>query len=492
MSAPRPTIVVGAGLGGLAAALRLAAAGRDVEMVEAGAAPGGRCGLLEVDGFSFDTGPAVLTLPHLIEELFAATGASMSDYLELVPLDPIYRACFADGSEISVPGDPRAMADEVRRTCGDADGAGFERLVDWLRALYKVEWPNFIDRNLDGLADYRLAPLVRLVAMGGLRRLYPAVARFVSDPRLRRLFSFQAIYAGLSPFDALAIYGVISYMDTVAGVFFPRGGMHALPRAMATRAAELGVKIRYRAPVARVEADSDGVRGVRLASGEQIEAATVVVNADLPWAYEHLLPGVRPPRRLARMRYSPSAWLMLAGIQGSFPGAAHHNIHFGSDYRGAFDDLIGAKQEMRDPSVLLSLPSVTDPTLAPTGHTSAYYLVPVPSLPSRLDWSQPAAAAFRHRHLSHLEALGYEHFEKRITFEKVTTPVDWLAQGMARGTPFSLSHRFFQTGAFRPPNVDPRVPGLVFVGSGTVPGVGVPMVLVSGGLAAERVLTGDR
>ena len=236
--------------------------------------------------------------------------------------------------------------------------------------------------------------------------------------------------------------------------------------------------------------DGDGVTGVALASGEQVAAAAVVLNPDLPVAYERLLPGVTPPARLSRMRPSPSAWVLLAGVRGPFAGVAHHNIHFGADYRGAFDDLIGTGRAMRDPSLLVSLPTETDPALAPPGHTSMFALVPVPALPSAVDWSAGGARRFRDRHVAHLESVGYDGLAARIVVERMTAPPDWAAQGLFRGTPFSLSHRFWQTGWFRPRNTRPDVPGLVFVGSGTVPGVGVPMVLVSGRLAAERVVAG--
>jgi phytoene desaturase len=413
----------------------------------------------------------------------------MNDYLELVRLDPTYRVCFSDGSEIRLPAGREAIIEEIARQFGDAEAAGVARLIEWLEELYRLEWPHFIDNSVSKVRDLAIAPLVRVAVRGGLRRLYPAVARFVTDERLRQLFSFQALYAGLSPFQAFAIYGVIAYMDTVAGVFFPKGGMHALPRALAARAREIGVTIRYGARVEEVLVTNEGVKGVRLRDGERLDASVVVVNADLPWVYEHLLPGVRRPRDPSRMTYSPSAWLMLAGFRGSAAPAAHHNIHFGADYRAAFDDLIRDKVEMRDPSILVSVPTFTDPSLAPSGHSVLSCLVPVPSLPSALDWSPDGARAFRDRHVTLLDKLGYPMGGDALVCEHITTPMDWEAAGMARGTPFSLSHRLSQTALLRPPLHPPRVPGLYFVGSGTLPGVGVPLVLVSGRLVAQAVLS---
>ena len=226
-------VVVGAGLGGLAAAMHLAAAGRNVTVVEREAVPGGRCGLIHDHGYRFDTGPTVLTMPDLLARPFEALGESLEDWVTLHRLDPAYRARFADGSTIDVHTDVDAMADEIAMTCSPADSAGYRRFVEFLRALYDIEMPHFIARNLDTPVQLLGAPLVSLLARGGFRRLAPKVAQFFQDERLRRLFSFQAMYAGLAPADALAIYAVITYMDCVRGVYSPQGGMHEVPRALA-------------------------------------------------------------------------------------------------------------------------------------------------------------------------------------------------------------------------------------------------------------------
>jgi phytoene desaturase len=487
--AGRSVVIVGAGLGGLSAACHLAGAGLDVTVVEAADVPGGRAGLAERAGYRFDTGPTVLTMPDLVERCFHAAGVEMGDLLTLVPVDPMYRAVYADGSELRVRQGREAMADEVRRVCGPGEAAAFERFCDWLGRLYRVEMPHFIETNYDGPLDLvrPLGPALDLVRMGAFGRLGRAVARRFADERLRRIFSFQALYAGLAPYEALALYAVITYMDVVNGVVVPAGGMHALPQALAAAAANAGARLRYGAPVERIllaEGATGPVQGVRLAGGEVVRADAVVCNTDLPVAYRTLLPGLPPPRAVRRGRYSPSAVVWHVGVRGDLPsGAAHHNIHFGRPWEGAFRSLLRDGRRMPDPSLLVSVPSVGEPSLAPEGGHVLYVLEPVPNLDGRIDWTTERARA-RDDLAAAVAGFGYP---SDIEVEEVVDPLDWEARGMERGTPFALAHTFGQTGPFRPGNVHPAAPGLVFTGSGTVPGVGIPMVLVSGMLAARRV-----
>lgn len=482
-------VVVGAGLGGLSAACALAGSGHDVTVVEAADVPGGRAGTMTLGGHTFDTGPTVLTMPHLIDRCFEAAGVDRTDLLTLRPVDPMYRACFADGTELRVRHGRDAMTAEILDVCGAREAAAFGRFCDWLTRLYELEMPGFIDRQYDSPLDLArpLRPALELVRLGGFRRLASAVGRFFEDDRLRRVFSFQSLYAGLAPYEALAIYAVITYMDTVNGVYVPEGGMHALPVAMATAAEKAGAVFRYGTRVSRIllaDGGSGAVRGVVLDDGDVIAADAVVANPDLPVAYRTLLPGLRPPRKVRRGSYSPSAVVWHVGARGALPdGAEHHNIHFGTSWDGAFRSLLRDGVRMPDPSILVSVPSLADPSMAPAGSHSMYVLEPVPNLDGRVDWATERGRA-RDDLAARLASLGYP---TDIEVEALVDPVEWEARGMERGTPFALSHRFFQTGPFRPGNVDRRAPGLVFTGSGTVPGVGVPMVLVSGLLAAERV-----
>jgi phytoene desaturase len=482
-------VVVGAGLGGLSAAAHLLGAGHDVTVVERSPLPGGRAGLMTGNGYRLDNGPTVLTMPDLLADAFTAMGQRMDAFVTIKPVDPAYRAVYADGSELRVWHGRERMAQEIAEVCGGDEAASFLRFCDWLERLYRVEMANFIDANFDSVLDLvrRPGPALELLRIGGFGRLGKVVDRYFRDHRLQKLFSFQSMYAGLAPYEALALYAVITYMDSVQGVFYPEGGMHAMATGLAAAAEKSGAVVRYDAPVVsilRANGSRGRVTGVELEGGERLAADAVVCNADLPVAYRTLLGGVDAPRVARRGKYSPSCFLWVAGVRGLPPaGAAHHNIHFGREWDGAFKALIHDGVRMPDPSILVTLHSLDDPGAAPSGSSTLYVLEPVPNLDGRIDWT-----AERDRFSDDLRrrvaALGYP---VDVEIEQVLDPLDWERQGMERGTPFALAHTFLQTGPFRPNNVDARVPGLVFTGSSTLPGVGVPMVLVSGKLAAERV-----
>ncbi len=479
-------VVVGAGLAGLSAALRLAGAGRQVTVLERESVPGGRAGLIEDSGYRFDTGPTVLTMPDLIHDAFAAVGENMNDWLDLVPVEPLYRAFYPDGSQLDVHSDVDAMAAEIERVISPAEAAGYREYVDFVSKLYRYEMKDFIDTNIDSPVDLLTENLAKLVAIGGFRKLTPKVRQYLKDPRTERLFSFQAMYAGLSPQDALAIYAIIAYMDSVAGVYFPKGGMHVLPRGLAGAAEKHGVEFRYDTEVTRVEMRGDRAVAVHTAAGERITADVVVLNPDLPVAYKQLLG--REPWNVRRLTYSPSCYLLLAGSTAKYTKTAHHNIHFGRSWNGVFRELIDEQRLMTDPSILVTNPTYSDPGLAPDGKQIYYVLFPTPNLDADIDW-RTEGPRYRDEIVRTLEERGYIGFGDSIELEHVTTPLDWQARGMERGAPFAAAHSFVQTGPFRPSNLFGE--NVVFTGSGTQPGVGVPMVLVSGRLAAERVTGPD-
>lgn len=479
-------VVVGAGLAGLSAALRLAGAGRQVTILERESIPGGRAGLIADQGYSFDTGPTVLTMPDLIADAFDAVGEEMSNWLELTPIDPLYRAWYPDGSHLDVKANPQEMAAEVERVCGPAEAQGYRRYVDFVSALYQHEMADFIDRNIDSPLDLLTPSLARLARLGAFRRMTPKVRQYLNDPRTERVLSFQAMYAGMSPFDALALYCVIAYMDSVAGVFAPKGGMHAVPRAMAAAAEKHGVTIQYGHEVERVELSGDRAVAVHTTQGDRIPCDAVVLNPDLPVAWRDLLG--REPWSIKRLRYSPSCYLLLAGSSAQYSKVVHHNIHFGRSWRGVFDDLIKRGRLMADPSFLVSQPTYSDPSLAPQARHVYYVFFPTPNLDSDIDWTVESDR-YRDEVLSVVEARGYVGFSDAIEVEHITTPLDWRDRGMERGSPFASAHSFLQTGPFRPGNIWGE--NVVFTGSGTTPGVGVPMVMISGRLAAERITGPD-
>lgn len=477
-------VIVGAGLAGLSAALRLAGRGHEVTILERESVPGGRNGLLEKSGYSFDTGPTVLTMPSLIADALNCVGENLEDWLELLPLSPLYRAFYADGSTLDVHADTKQMEEEIARVIGGKEADGYRRYVDFVTKLYRYEMNDFIDKNIDSPLNLLTPNLARLVALGGFRRLAPKVSQFLKDPRTQRVYSFQAMYAGVSPQQALAIYAVIAYMDSVNGVFFPKGGMHALPRALAGAATKHGVKIHYNSKVTRLEKAGNRIRAAITEDGSRYDCDAIILNPDLPVAYRDLLE--IEPRRIKRLNYSPSCAVMLVGSTKSYDHIAHHNIHFGESWDGVFEELIEKKQLMSDPSVLVTVPSHDDPDLAPPGRESYYVLFPTPNLSADIDWRREAPR-YREEMIRTLEARGYTDFGKSIEVEHLTTPLEWEQMGLEMGAPFASAHTFFQTGPFRPSNLAKGFENVVFAGSGTQPGVGVPMVLISGKLAAERI-----
>ncbi|MGV9558246.1 phytoene desaturase family protein [Streptomyces sp. NPDC003401] len=478
-------VVVGAGLSGLSAALHLLGAGRRVTVVERDALPGGRAGLLERGGYRIDTGPTVLTMPDLADEAFAAVGENLRDSVDLIPLHPAYRALFADGSGIDVHTDADAMEAEVERFAGPREAAGYRGLRHWLERLYRAQMRRFIDTNFDSPLQLLTPDLARLAALGGFGRLDARIGRHLRDERLRRVFSFQSLYAGVPPARALAAYAVIAYMDTVAGVYFPRGGMHALPRAMADAAARAGADLRFGRDVVRLERSGSRITAV-VTADERIACDAVVLTPDLPVA--HRLLG-RAPRRPLRIRHAPSAVVLHAGTDRTWPALAHHTLSFGAAWHSTFDELTRSGELMSDPSLLITRPTATDPSLAPPGHHLHYVLAPCPNTdigPDAAAWGE-LGPRYRDSVLRELERRGFDGIAAAVEDETLVTPADWHAQGHAAGTPFSAAHTFAQTGPFRPRNLVRGTDNAVLAGCGTTPGVGVPTVLLSGKLAAARV-----
>ena len=490
-------VVVGAGLSGLAATLHLLGAGRRVTLLERAAHPGGRAGRLDLVGpqgrYLADSGPTVLTMPDLVDATLAPVGEKLADRLELIRLDPAYQARFADGSTIDVHTDPDAMEAEIADRIGSADAAGYRRLRTWLTALYEAEINTFIGANLDSPLSLLTPDLARLAALGGFGRLGPRIARFVHDERLRRVFSFQALYAGVAPARALAAYGVIAYMDTVAGVWFPRGGMRALPSALADAATNAGASIRYNCRVTGLVRRGDRATGVRFVdetdptgTPERLDADAVILTPDLPIVHALLR---RTPNRPVPLRWAPSAVVLHAGTAGASAGTGptHHTLSFGAAWSTTFDEILNQGVLMSDPSLLLTRPTASDPSLAPDGHQLYYLLAPCPNTArSTLDWPR-VGQAYAEELLTVLESRGFIGLRASIRASRLVTPADWAADGLAAGTPFSAAHTFSQTGPFRPKNLPAGWTNVVLAGCGTTPGVGIPPVLISGRLAAQRI-----
>ena len=474
-------VVIGAGLAGLSATLHLLGAGREVTLLEQDDRPGGRVGARAGDGYSVDTGATVLTMPELLDEALAAAGETSS--LRLIRLDPAYRARFADGSTIAVRTDGEAMEEEIRAFAGPRNADGYRRLRQWLTELYATEKDHFIGGNFDSALDLARPELAKLLALGGFGRLGPRIGRFLHDPRLRRLFSFQALYAGLDPRTALAAYGVIPYMDTVAGVYYPLGGMGRVGQVLAEAAERAGAHLRFKTEAAWLERVSARVRAVRTRSGERIECDAVVLATELTTSYRLL--GTRP-RRPVPLKFSPSAVVLHGRTTRSWDALDHHTIFFGDAWERTFTEIIRGGRLMSDPSLLVTRPTATDPALASCGQVISV-LAPAPNLKTaRIDWPR-IGPAYRDELVRTLAARGLTGFDGDYQVDEIVTPSEWAARGLAAGTPFSLAHTFAQTGPFRPRNVVRGVDNVVLAGCGTTPGVGIPPVLISGRLAAARI-----
>ncbi|WP_280480792.1 phytoene desaturase family protein [Nocardia cyriacigeorgica] len=493
-------VVIGAGLSGLAAALYLTGAGRQVTVLERADHVGGRVGRYRFDDYEIDSGATVLTLPELIDDALAAVGhdrASLASPLRIRKLAPSYHARFADGSDIRVFADPDEMAAEVARTCGPGEAQRYRGLREWLARIYRAEFGEFMDTNFDSPLDMvrlpgKRAALIELVRLGGFGRLGPRVRGFLRDPRLTRLFTFQALYAGLPPDRALAVYGAIPHMDTSLGVYFPEGGMRAVAEAMAQALVAAGGRLELGAEVTGIDYDDRRARRIRLADGTARDCDAVVVTADLGDIDRFGL------RRRRGLRASPSAVVahgtIPADVAARWPIQAHHTIDFGAAWHRTFAEIAAPRggRLMSDPSLLLTRPALSDPGLYLDRADGRYepfsLLAPCPNLDSApLDWTMLGPAYLREL-LGVLEQRGYRGIAEHFRLDHLDTPQTWLEQGMLSGTPFSAAHLFRQTGPFRPGNLPRGSDNVVIAGCGTTPGVGVPTALLSGKLAANRII----
>ncbi|HEX2219015.1 MAG TPA: phytoene desaturase family protein [Gemmatimonadales bacterium] len=487
MSSSAHAIVVGAGLGGLAAAVRLRHRGFTVTLVERHTEPGGRCGVWESEGFRFDTGPTLLLMVEYLRALFEEVERPMEAYLSMVQLDPNYRIHYADGTTLDVTSRINAMLEGVERVEPGA-GPRFLRFLSDAGRLYRIGLDGFVDRNVHRRGDFfSLRNATLMLRARAMERLQRMVARYFRSEKLRHTFSFQSLYLGLSPFDSPAIYSLLAYTEVAGGLYFPLGGMHALPRALARLAEEMGVTIRYGADVVALEREGREVTGVSLADGTRIAADLVLANADLPYVYETLLG--EPYPGIDRLAFSCSAFLMFLGAGRRYPNLPHHTLVVPADLRAACDDIFRHGRIPADPPFYVCNPSKTDPSLAPAGSENIYVLVPVPSRrPDReIDWSVEGPA-LESAMLTRLERFGLTDLRRHLVTRRTFTPADFGARFSAtRLEAFGLAHGIDQVGYFRPHNRHPVYRNLYFVGQSTHPGCGIPMVLISSRLVAQRI-----
>ena len=489
----RRAVVVGAGFGGLAAALRARALGHEVLLLDRLDTLGGRGRVLREGEFRFDAGPTVITAPFLLEELFALFGERLSDHVELLPVSPFYRIAFADGRHFDYSGDADRMRQEVARF-SPADVPGYERLLARSQRLYELGYERYGAVSFHALSTM-LRALPSLLAHGGHRSVYGLVRREIRDEQLRRVFSLQPLLVGGHPFHTSGIYALIQHLERAHGVFFPRGGTGALVEALAGLARRHGVAFRTGADVTSITAEAGRVDGVRLATGEHVAADTVIANADAPSIYADLLPDGRrrrwTARRVDRLHYSMGLFVLYFGTDRVFGDIAHHTIVLGARYRALLDEVFGRTARLPDdPSLYLHRPAATDPGMAPPGRDAFYVLAPVPNLRAPIDWER-AGPILRDRIVALLEQRLMPGLAASIVAERFVTPRSFERDFRSRfGAGFSVAPRLTQSAWFRFHNRSEEVSGLYLVGAGTHPGAGLPGVLTSakvvGSLLAGR------
>lgn len=469
----KPIVIVGAGLGGLALALRLAHRGENVLVLEKTDQVGGRNREVRVGECVFDGGPTLLMMLPPFRKLFADVGEDLDKALSLEKLDPTYRVFFSGGKRVEATTDQALMASRVRELCGEADEAAYRKLMPELKKLYDESVPAFVERNYDSPLELASPSGVGIVLRNSMLANYGRrIQRKFKTEKARMMFSFQTMYLGLSPFDAPWVYATLAYMEYGEGIWYPKGGIVEIARAIARHAEARGANIRLESAVCRASEDE-----VELESGEKIAAKAVVLNADLPYA-EGLI-GTPKPRR----RSSCSALMTYLDYEGEIPELLHHNVFFGADFAGNLDEIFRKLEPPSDPAFYAAISARSDPEKAPKGHENLYLLIPCANLDR--PWSKAEGDQIREKVYARLEAE--TSFKRdRIRGMKEFTPEDWQSTlNLDRGAAFGISHDFFQSAAFRPNN---RVrKGLYFVGASTVPGNGMPMVLISADLAERRL-----
>lgn len=481
-------VIVGAGPGGLATAMLLAHAGHAVTLVEREAEVGGRSGAILAEGFRFDRGATFFLYPRILEEIFAACGRRLSDEIELIRLDPNYRLMFGDGARLDASSDPARMAAEIARLA-PADEAGLHRYMRDNRAKLAMVEP-VLGTHFDHAGH-----LLRPSMLRALRLLRPHrsmdgdLRRYFKDPRIRLAFSFQSKYLGMSPFRCPSLFTILAYMEHAFGVFHPRGGCSALLETMGRVATELGADIRTGEPVEEILFDGRRAIGVRTAHG-RLPCDALIINADFAATMMRLVPErLRrrwTDRRIATRKWSCSTFMMYLGIEGT-ADLAHHTIVLAADYARNLADIEAGRTPPADPSFYVQNACVTDPGLAPAGHSTLYVLAPVPHRTPHIDWARERAA-FRALLIERLARLGVD-VARRIRFEKIVTPADWEADlQIYRGATFNLSHGLGQMLHRRPRNRFEDLQGVFLVGGGTHPGSGLPVIFESARITSRLVV----
>lgn len=488
----KSVIIIGGGIGGLCTAARLLKNGYEVTIYEKEDKVGGRAHRIEKNGYTFDTGPTLLMMTDVLYDTFSYCGKNFDDYITLLQLEPNYRVAFGDKSKITVSSNLPKFQAELAKFDPKAPEQ-FLRFFSDIAEMYRISRADFIDKNFNYITDFlNLRSGTQLLRKRGLTKLYPFVSRYFDDERLRQLFSFQSMYLGVSPYEAPAIYSIVSYMETGLGIWYPKGGMYSLSLALQKLVKDLGGKIRLGTPVKKVCIEDKKATGVELETGRTHKANIVIANADLVYAYKNLIPvemrKKMPNARLDSYKQASSALLFYWGVDDECKDMLHHNVYLCKDFKANLEQILTSKKLPKDPSFYTYIPTKTDPSLAPKGKQVFYVLVPVPNLEGKNNW-QKGIKKIREQVLARLKSEFNLDIAHKITTETIFTPQDFADKfNLTNGSAFGLSHHFFQSGAFRPHNYSKEIANMYFVGASTYPGGGIPMVTLSAKLVTERIL----
>lgn len=486
-------IIVGAGLGGLSAAIHLASRGVRVCVLEKNERVGGKINIIRAAGYSFDTGASLLTMRHVLEDVFRVADRRLEDYLQIQALDIICRYRWPDGALLDASTD-WAETERGIAEIAPEDARNFRRFLDDSRRKYEVAARTFLAYSLNDLPQLLRPRYARdLAAISSWRTLDQHVNRYFRSTRVRQLFNRFATYNGSSPYRVPATFALIPYVEFGLGAWYVQGGIYEIPRALARLAHELGVEIVTGAEVEEILIAGGQVRGVRLKNGELRRAAAVISNADAIETYRRLIPQasrrIYHDRRIARIEPSCSGFILLLGTRRRYEQLAHHNIFFSEDYRAEFRAIFDDLRPARDPTIYVCATSRTDATQAPPGHENLFVLVNAPATSDRTCWANETSA-YRDLIVSKLESFGLDDLSASIDFEVALTPDHFHeTYGAFRGSIYGTSSNNWTSAFLRPPNKARDIGGLYFAGGATHPGGGIPLVLLSGKMAAELALT---
>ncbi|MBA3868450.1 MAG: phytoene desaturase [Anaerolineae bacterium] len=481
----KPIVVIGAGIGGLSAAIRLAAAGRQVLVLEQNPTVGGKMSEIREAGFRWDTGPSVITMRHVLEDLFASAGRKLDDYLTLEALEPLTRYFYPDGTVLDCSRDLPRMLEQIR-VLDERDVEGYLNYLAYAARLHRITGPVFIYDQPPTPASFMRVSPADMLRVDPLRTMQGAIDGFVHSPHMRQLLGRFATYVGASPYRAPATLNVIAHVELNEGVWYPRGGIYSIARALERLAGELGVQIRTNCGVQQIIVENDCAAGVILSDGSRIDADVVLANVDVATVYEKLLPASKQLHKLTAQESSCSGFILLLGIEGQHPQLAHHNIFFSNDYPREFKSIFEDGVPPDDPTVYVSITSKTDAADAPQGCENWFVLVNAPPLGSHYDWTTQAPV-YRDRVLDVLTRHGLD-IRQKIRAERILTPLDLQRlTGARRGALYGWSSNPRISAFRRPHNRAVDIQGLYFAGGTTHPGGGVPMVMLSGKVAADLI-----